>query len=61
MNTKDNSEIRELEAGELEKVSGTGVFMIPRANIGPAAPTASDGTSVTVPTSPTGGCATYCP
>jgi len=41
MSTKDNSEIRELKADELERVSGTGVFLIPRAPLGPAIPSPS--------------------
>ena len=36
MNTKDNSEMRELEADELNKVTGSGGVKIPRPPIGPA-------------------------
>ena len=44
MSTRDNSEIRELKADELEKVSGTGgLVLIQRPYLGPAAPVPSDG------------------
>jgi hypothetical protein len=36
MNTKDNSEIRELDADELNEVTGRGGVKIPRPPVGPA-------------------------
>jgi hypothetical protein len=53
MNTKDNSEMRELEADELNKVTGSGGVKIPRPPIGPAVlPTTP---SPTPPVTGTGG------
>jgi hypothetical protein len=59
MNTNDNSEIRELKADDLDKVTGRGGVKIPRATLGPAipspSPTTSGGSTMPGTTSPDSG------